>query len=158
MVHDRRDRGIPMNFALVFSMANTAALIGWLVLALGPRRPVVLAALQFGLIGALTIAYCVLVFAFFFRVQGGGFGSIAQVRALFQSDATLVAGWLHYLAFDLFVGMYIARQSDALGTPRLLQVPMLVATFMFGPLGLLLFALGRLFVGTRAFGFDKTAR
>lgn len=128
-----------MSFSSLFSLASTAALLGWLILALAPRRPVVFAALQYGLIGALALAYAVLAFAFFFRAEGGGFGSIGEVRALFQSDPALVAGWIHYLAFDLFVGLYIARESDALRLPRLLQAMLLLATFMFGPIGLLLF-------------------
>jgi hypothetical protein len=147
-----------MNFALLFSVANTLALLGWLVLALAPRPPAILATLQFGLIGALAITYSALVFVFFFRIEGGGFGSISEIRALFQSDAALVAGWIHYLAFDLFVGIYIARESDVLGVPRVLQVPMLIATFMFGPLGLLLFYSGRAASSTQALVFGKVGQ
>lgn len=146
-----------MNFPLLFSLANTSALLGWLILALAPRRAAVLAALRFGLIGALAIAYSALVLAFFFRAEGGGFGSIAEVRALFQSDGALVAGWIHYLAFDLFVGVYIARDSDALRIPRLLQGLLLLATFMFGPLGLLLFHGARAAARMEASMFGKVA-
>ena len=147
-----------MDFGMVFSLASAIALLAWTVLALAPRAPRVLAAMQFGLIGALTMVYSSLLFTYFYRIEGAGFGSIAEVRALFQSDAMLVAGWIHYLAFDLFVGITIARESDALGIPRLLQVPVLLATFMFGPLGLLLFYSGRLAVLAETFMFGKAAR
>ena len=60
-----------------------------------------------------------------------------------MSDPVLVAGWVHYLAFDLFIGTWIAVEADKRGYNRVLQAPMLVATFMFGPLGLLLFYLTR---------------
>ena len=50
----------------------------------------------------------------------------------------MLAGWLHYLAFDLLIGIDIARRSDRLGLSRLLQAPLLLTTFMFGPLGYLL--------------------
>jgi len=127
-----------MDWGVLFSTASTAAMLGWLVLILLPRWPIVLDALSTGLVGLLCVAYSALMLAFFFR-SGGGFGSLAAVRTLFASDPVLLAGWIHYLAFDLFVGIWIARQADSIGLSRLLQAPVLLATFLFGPLGLLLF-------------------
>ena len=147
-----------MNFSSLFSLASTAALLGWLALVFAPRRPSVLAALQYGLVGALALAYAGLAFASFFRVEGGGFNSIAQVRALFESDFGLVAGWIHYLAFDLFVGLYIARESDALALPRLIQALLLLATFMIGPVGLLLFYGARAAASVERPLFGETAQ
>ena len=118
-------------------------MLGWLVLILAPRWPVVLQTLRLGLIGLLSLTYAVLIFVYFFLVEGGGFGSIGEVRALFMSDPVLVAGWVHYLAFDLLIGTWIAVEADKRGYNRLLQAPMLVATFMLGPLGLILFYLTR---------------
>jgi hypothetical protein len=132
-----------MDFAQVFSVASSAAMLGWLVLILAPRFTIVLQALRLGLIGSLSLTYAVLIFVYFFRVEGGGFGSITEVRALFLSDPVLVAGWVHYLVFDLFIGIWIAVEADKRGYNRLLQAPMLIATFMFGPIGLLLFYLTR---------------
>lgn len=127
----------------VFSLASSTAMAGWLMLIFAPRWAALIAFIRLGLIGALSLTYAVLILVFFFRVEGGGFGSIAEVRALFMSDPVLVAGWVHYLAFDLFIGTWIAVEADKRGYNRLLQAPMLVATFMFGPLGLLLFYLTR---------------
>jgi hypothetical protein len=132
-----------MTFDEVFSIANTAALAGWAALLLLPRWPALILALRYGLIGALSVAYAVLIMMFFFRVEGGGFNSIAEVRALFLSDGGLLAGWIHYLAFDLFVGMWIAHEADKVGMGRLLQAPILAATFMFGPIGLLMYLTSR---------------
>ena len=128
-----------MDFDNGFAIASQAASVGWLALVLLPRWSWLVTAIRYGLIGLLSLAYAALVFAFFFRVEGGGFGGIAEVRALFLSDPVLLAGWIHYLAFDLFVGVWIALRADAIGVSRLLQAPILLATFMFGPIGLLLF-------------------
>jgi hypothetical protein len=128
-----------MSFDALFGLAGTVAMIGWGCLILLPRWPVVLNGVRYGAVGALSLAYAALVFVWFFRVEGGGFGSLAEVRALFQSDPVLLAGWIHYLAFDLFVGVWIATRADTLGIGRLVQAPILLATFLFGPLGLLLF-------------------
>jgi hypothetical protein len=132
-----------MSADTVFSITSSTAMAGWLLLILAPRWPALIAFIRLGLIGALSLTYAVLILVYFFRVEGGGFGSIAEVRALFMSDQVLVAGWVHYLAFDLFIGTWIAVEADKRGYNRLLQAPMLVATFMFGPLGLLLFCLTR---------------
>ena len=128
-----------MNWDALFQAASTSALIAWGALILLPRWPLLVGTLRYGLLGALALLYVTLIFGYFFGVDGGGFNSIAEVRALFASDPVLVAGWVHYLAFDLFVGLWIAGRADAIGLSRFLQAPILIATFMFGPLGLALF-------------------
>lgn len=122
-----------------FSLAGLAAMAGWLGLILSlflpaVRKPVWRAT---GLVipSLFAVAYILLIAA----AEGGGFGSIADVRALFANDAALAAGWLHYLAFDLFVGTWIARRGIAEGVPVLLIIPCFALTFLFGPAGLLLF-------------------
>jgi hypothetical protein len=62
---------------------------------------------------------------------------------LFMSDGGIVLGWTHYLAFDLFVGLWISRDADAKGFNRLVQTPILLATLMAGPIGLLLWLIIR---------------
>ena len=89
------------------------------------------------MVGVLAALYASLMFVYFFRVAGG-FGSLQAVRTLFASDPVLIAGWVHYLAFDLFIGVWIAERLDAERVSRWLQAPILIATFMFGPVGLLL--------------------
>ncbi len=128
-----------LDAALIFQASSTAAMSAWVVLILAPRWPRLLGALRYGLIGALSLVYAVLIALYFFRVPGGGFNSIEQVRALFMNDAVLTAGWIHYLAFDLFVGLWIAEKADQIGLHRLLQAPILLLTFMFGPAGWLAF-------------------
>jgi hypothetical protein len=132
-----------MSFAQLFSVASTAAMLGWASLILLPRYSIVTEGLRYGLIGSLSALYAVLIMLFFFGIEGGGFGSIGEVRALFLSDAGLLAGWVHYLAFDLFVGLWIASEADRTGMSRILQAPILVATFMFGPIGLLIYLVCR---------------
>lgn len=129
--------------ATTFSLAGLLAMLGWLGLAVSlfvkAARPVAWTAAGIVIPTLLAIAYVLLILggreAF---ASGGGFGSIAEVRALFANDSALAAGWLHYLAFDLFVGAWIARDGAARGVPALLVLPCLPLTLMFGPAGLLL--------------------
>lgn len=122
-----------------FQVASTVALAGWVGLIALPRWAALLTFIRYGIVGLLAGAYAVLVTLYLFRVEGGGFGSLAAVKQLLSSDPVILAGWIHYLAFDLFVGVWIAVRADEQGLSRLAQVPILLATFMLGPLGLLLF-------------------
>ena len=65
----------------VFSITSSTAMAGWLLLILAPRWAALIAFIRFGLIGALSLTYAVLILVYVFRVEGGGFGSIAEVRA-----------------------------------------------------------------------------
>ena len=132
-----------------FSMVNLLALIAWVSLILLPRWPALLAAVLYLGIGLLCLIYATgligVVSGLIPNPQGGGadFTTIAGVRAIFGSDAGVTIGWTHYLAFDLFVGLWIARDGDAKGISRLVQAPVLLATFMAGPLGLLVWLILR---------------
>ena len=133
-------------WAALFNLANGLAILGWLLLAAGPRKPLVHSAILYLGVALLCLIYAA-VFAVVLsgavdpaRVAGAGqpgFSSIAGVRALFASDGGVVIGWTHYLAFDLFTGLWIARDADNKQFGRLVQLPFLFATFMAGPVGLL---------------------
>ena len=127
-----------MDWNGVFGLANMAAMAGWVVLVLAPRHwPGARVLPRWGVPVALSAVYSGLVLIHF-AAAGGGYGSIAEVRQLFQSDAMLVAGWTHYLAFDLLIGAWLAQRMDAAGVHRILQAGPLLCVFMFGPVGLLL--------------------
>jgi hypothetical protein len=74
----------------------------------------------------------------------GGYGSLEDVGKLFANSWLLLAGWVHYLAFDLAIGSVIARRTADQGLPRFILVPILPLTFLFGPIGFLAFESVRL--------------
>jgi hypothetical protein len=125
----------------VFQGANSVALLAWLALLASPpsvRWARSVRRFSGRLVPlALALLYVALL-ALHWRGQGG-FGTLAEVRALFDVPGLLAAGWVHYLAFDLFVGAWIAERGAALGLPHWQLVPVLVLTFLFGPAGLLAF-------------------
>jgi hypothetical protein len=130
-------------FETAFSAANILALIGWAGLIVLPGRRVIVNSIAGLVIPAIfAIAYAGLVGAFWAGGEGG-FSSLAEVRRLFAGDGLLLAGWLHYLAFDLFVGAWQVRRAQADGIPHALVLPCLVLTFLFGPIGLLAFLIIR---------------
>jgi len=127
---------------------NLLALIAWVALILLPRWPALLSALLYLGVGVLCLVYSagligVLSGALPAGEGGADFSSIEGVRAIFASDAGVTIGWAHYLAFDLFVGIWIARDADIKDISRFIQAPILLATFIAGPLGLGLWLLIR---------------
>ena len=127
----------------VFGAAGPLAILGWLALLLSliapaVRRPAQTAA-RLLIPAVLGVGYVVLLAQGWGGAPGAGFGSIEQVRALFSVDAALAAGWLHYLAFDLFVGSWIVEDGLARGINRFALIPCLALTFLFGPAGFLLY-------------------
>lgn len=134
----------------VFQIANMTALVGWVVLLGSPLFPIIadrIASLAIPLL--LSVAYAGLILAFWARGEGG-FDSLDNVARLFETRELLLAGWIHYLAFDLFVGAWIVREGRRESVPFLLVVPCLVLTFLFGPAGFLTFAAIRAARGGRA--------
>jgi hypothetical protein len=71
--------------------------------------------------------------------QGHGFDSLSNVMLLFTKPEIALAGWIHYLAFDLFVGSWEVRTARAERIPLLIVLPCLLLTFLFGPAGYLVF-------------------
>jgi hypothetical protein len=123
---------------MLFSLVNTLALISWIVLIAGIRRDLVYRGFWIVLVPVLGCIYGGLILSFF-TISGGGYGTLNEVKMLLSNDAVLLSGWVHYLLFDFFVGMYIAKCCDEDRVPFLVQTILLVLTFMFGPLGLLLY-------------------
>jgi ABA4-like protein len=123
----------------VFAIVNPLAAVSWLLLIAVPRRRWVTATITGFVVPVLfAILYTALIGANFFR-SPGGFGSLHDVARLFENQWLLLAGWIHYLAFDLLVGTWEARDAQARGVPHALLVPVLLLTFMFGPAGWLVY-------------------
>jgi hypothetical protein len=128
-----------MQPATIFQIANLIALVGWASLLASPFLPRLadrVASLAIPL--AFGVVYVGLVLAFWTQAEGG-FDSLAGVSRLFQTPEILLAGWIHYLAFDLFVGAWIVRTAREAAVPFFLVVPCLALTFLFGPAGFLSF-------------------
>ena len=129
-----------MSLDTIFTAANLTAALGWLLMVLAPRsrltnRVVLSGALPL----ALSVLYTGMIIVHFSGSEGG-FGSLPEVVRLFRQPAMVLTGWIHYLAFDLFIGAWETRDARRRGVPHLALVPCLLLTFMFGPVGLLAYA------------------
>jgi len=134
-----------MKAEVIFSAANVIAIVGWLLLAIGPGWGITRRVVLSGILPLfLSIAYLVLIVLFFGRAEGG-FGSLADVMKLFTNEWAMLAGWIHYLAFDMFIGAWEVRDAQERGVSHILVIPCLVLTFLLGPIGLLLYHIIRHF-------------
>jgi hypothetical protein len=144
----------------LFSVANTAALLGWGLLVVAPRwRFTQLIVLSGALPLLLAVAYTLLIGSHYLgpHASEGGFNSLTEVATLFRDPWGLLAGWVHYLCFDMAIGIWESRDARRRGVPHLLLVPCLLLTFMFGPVGLLLYSLLRRFYGREVSDFVSSA-
>jgi hypothetical protein len=129
--------------ALWFSLANSLALFGWVLMTVGlwsrgawRGRLLWVGGRLLPLL--LCAGYAVLLPVYAGTAPDGGFGTLPQVQALFAAPGMALAGWLHFLAFDLLVGRWIVDDTCQRRLPRLAVMPSLVLTFLAGPVGLLL--------------------
>jgi Domain of unknown function (DUF4281) len=138
-------------FDTVFSVCSNLAILGWLGLLLLPGQRIVVEVIaRIAIPVAIAAVYVFLMTTHYASAPpGAGFGSLDAVAALFSVRGLLLAGWIHYLAFDLFIGSWEVSDARANGIHHLFVVPCLFATFMAGPAGLALYFIVKL--GHRVF-------
>lgn len=121
---------------VLFKLANTIVLPAWILLIFVPSHSVTARWVRSGFVSLVLSALYVLalVIHFTFAANGGGFNTLAEVRLLFTSDWALLAGWVHYLAFDLLIGAFLVDHFRAKPVRRTIAM---VLTFLLGPVGYL---------------------
>ncbi len=123
----------------IFSITNIAAMAGWLLLALAPLRrgPILLAARGVGLL--LAVTYTAMMIGLMTSGEKLDFSCLAGLSVAFSQPQVMLVGWIHYLAFDLWVGAWEAEMAPKWGVPHWALLPCLGMTFFVGPMGLVLF-------------------
>lgn len=133
-----------MNYDALFQAANTFALLGWFFLLVLPRWQYSRRVVIWGNILILACCYAILFLGNFAMVNSGdGLTSLGGIITAFQNPVVALIGWVHYLAFDMFVGAWEVQDAQAQGLSHWYVVPCLLGTFMAGPIGLLLYVIIR---------------
>ena len=134
----------------LYKLVNVVAAIGWVILIFLPNWDLADSAIKYGIVVGLSVFY---IYVLFITKDiknevfpKGNFTSLEGVINLFKNPRNLLAGWVHYLAFDLMLGIYIKTQANEIGMSHFLQIPCFIFTFMLGPVGYLLFVILQLFV------------
>ena len=130
----------------IFSIANLIAMISWIILIVAPRWIVTRKIILSGAIPLLLSAAYLILIVLFFGKSEGGFDSLPNVMKLFTNEWSVLAGWIHYLAFDLFVGIWEVKDAQAKNISHWFVIPCLILTFLLGPIGFLLYSILRVFL------------
>ncbi|MBL7843199.1 MAG: DUF4281 domain-containing protein [Cyclobacteriaceae bacterium] len=128
-----------MNPDKLFLICNNLALAGWLLMVVAPRWKWTFSIIVSGAVILLLSAVYLTLIVLYFGEGEGNFSSLDGVMKLFENREAVLAGWVHYLAFDMFVGTWIVSNSQKLGIKHWWIVPCLFFTFMLGPIGLILY-------------------
>lgn len=133
-----------MDLTTLFAVCNYGVLPFWLLLAVAPRARITQLLVHSPLLPAcLGLVYAVVLFGTPAGPEEANMLSLAGVAALFEMESVVLAGWVHYLIFDLFIGAWQVRDAHRRGVHHGLVVPCLIGTLMFGPVGLLAYLLLR---------------
>lgn len=129
-----------MNIETVFQIINTLVLPQWLLMIFLPK---------WKWTEKLVNSYAIPIFiavVYVWYIAGGlggfemdSFSTLANIKSLFTKDEAVLAGWAHYLVFDLLVGSWIYKTAKERGMSAFLVAPCLFFCLMFGPFGWLLF-------------------
>jgi len=132
-----------MDAELLFKVSNLVALIGWGFIILVPHYHLTKNLVQMGIIPVFLALIYLFVAVFNFGDAEGNFSSIDGLRSLFENDYALLAGWVHYLVFDQWVGLWETYNAQKTGIKHVYIIPCLILTLMLGPVGLLSYLLLR---------------
>ncbi|PQJ23265.1 ABA4-like family protein [Tenacibaculum sp. SG-28] len=131
-----------MTAAQVFSMASVITLPMWILMITAPNWKVTQFLMQKRVVPiGLSVAYSLYVIQELFSSGMMDFGTLSSVMKIFTKESAVLAGWLHYLAFDLLIGIWMLEQNKNIQISSLVMIPCLLGTFMFGPFGFLLFTI-----------------
>lgn len=128
----------------IFEIFSSFVLLGWLALLLAPLRRDALVAAARWVAAILCGGYVAMLAAGLAGPgppAGASFDTLAGVRLLLSTPMGLLAGWVHFLAFDLFIGSWQVADAPGANVPHWLVLPCLAFTFVAGPVGLLLYLL-----------------
>ena len=129
-----------MTHEFVFSVATWGVFPFWLLLAVLPHwGPTQFLVHSVAIPLLLGIAYAWYIATGAFGVEGASFSTLEGVMLFFTVPGAVVAGWIHYLVFDLFIGAWEVRDAKRRGISHWFVLPCLFFTLMVGPIGLLLY-------------------
>ena len=132
-----------MCVADVFLICNYGILPAWALLILVPKSVWTTRVVHSMFLPVLLAAVYLTAFVANPESLRGDFGTLDGVMRLFEESWVVLAGWVHYLVFDLFVGAWEVRDAERLEIPHLYVVPCLLVTLMLGPIGLAMYLLLR---------------
>ena len=139
---------------LSYLVANASVMPVWLLMIAAPKSVITRSLIRTPLVPIFyAVLYAALLIASLVAGGDGGMDSLDSLRISFERDSLLLMAWVHYLCFDMVVGMWEVRDARRLGIEPRWLAPCLVFTLMLGPIGFAMYVAVRWFK-TRTLDFD----
>ena len=139
-----------LNYQNIYLIANWGVIPFWLLLIIIPNHGLSNFFVQSIIVPLLlAIAYGFVAYKIF--LDGNILDSfelyigLDGLYSMFANEAFLLVFWIHFLAISLFLGAWIARDSQKYMVPRFFVIISLIFTYFTGPVGLLIYWFIRIF-------------
>lgn len=142
-----------MLYETIFNIFNSGILLFWMLLLFFPKQSITQKVIAYPWV-PLVIAFG---YIYFMGMTSGTFSadltSLNGLTKMFQNanPQGVAAGWLHYLAFDFWVGCWMLKNSQEKGVKHLWMLVPMLFTFMLGPVGIIIYTLVLLLQGKLKF-------
>ena len=142
-----------MLYETIFNIFNSGILLFWMLLLFFPEQSITQKVTAYPWV-PLVIAFG---YIYFIGMTSGTFSSdftsLNGLTEMFQNanPQGVAAGWLHYLAFDFWVGCWMLKNSQEKGVKHLWMLVPMLFTFMLGPVGIIIYTLVLLLQGKLKF-------
>jgi len=142
-----------MLYETIFNIFNSGILLFWMLLLFFPEQSITQKVIAYPWV-PLVIAFG---YIYFMGMTSGTFSadltSLNGLTKMFQNanPQGVAAGWLHYLAFDFWVGCWMLKNSQEKGVKHLWMLVPMLFTFMLGPVGIIIYTLVLLLQGKLKF-------
>ena len=139
-----------LSYQNIYLMANWGVIPFWLLLIILPNHGVTNFFVQ-SIVASFLLAGAYGFIAYNIFLEGNtldGFelySGLDGLYSMFANEAFLLIFWIHFLAISLFLGAWIARDSQRYMVPRFFVIISLISTYFTGPVGLLIYWFIRIF-------------
>ena len=132
-----------MIYETIFNIFNSGILFFWILLLVFPKKVFTQKVIAFPWVPLVIAIGYVYFLSTTTGIFSADFSSLYGLTEMFQNAKPrgVAAGWLHYLAFDFWVGCWMLKNSQEKRVKHVWMILPLICTFMLGPLGIILYTL-----------------
>ena len=139
-----------LTFENIYLLANWGVVPFWLLLILMPNHNIT-KFFSHSIIAPLILAAAYIFVTRQIILEGNIFEGFKLYLGLdgldeiYSNESIRLIFWLHFLAISLFIGAWIARDSERHFIPKIISAPCILITYFTGPFGVVIYWFIRIF-------------